>query len=77
MKITQAERDAVYKTIFNRRDVRSEFKSDTIPEHIVPVAYLCLGYVSTFYEKPELEKKGWLKRKSLETLIHEEQWQAK
>ncbi|QFU20607.1 5,6-dimethylbenzimidazole synthase [Shewanella eurypsychrophilus] len=48
-----------------------------IPEHIVPVAYLCLGYVSTFYEKPELEKKGWLRRRPLETLIHEEQWQAK
>lgn len=35
MKITQAERDAVYKTIFNRRDVRAEFKSDPIPDDVL------------------------------------------
>jgi 5,6-dimethylbenzimidazole synthase len=29
-----------------------------IPDHIVPVAYLCVGYVSFFHEKPELEKAG-------------------
>lgn len=45
-----------------------------IPEHIVPIAYLCLGYVSHFYDKPELEQKGWLKRKSLESLVHTEHW---
>lgn len=48
-----------------------------IPEHIVPIAYLCLGYVSEFYDQPELEKRGWLKRQNLDSLIHEEQWQAK
>ena len=48
-----------------------------IPEHIVPIAYLCLGYVSKFYDQPELEKRGWLKRQSLGSLIHEEQWQTK
>ncbi|BAJ00167.1 5,6-dimethylbenzimidazole synthase [Shewanella violacea] len=48
-----------------------------IPEHIVPIAYLCLGYVSHFHDQPELEKRGWLKRQSLNSLIHEEQWQDK
>lgn len=45
-----------------------------IPEHIVPIAYLCIGYVSHFHEKPELEKAGWLPRAELQTLIHHERW---
>ncbi|MPY25414.1 5,6-dimethylbenzimidazole synthase [Shewanella sp. YLB-07] len=48
-----------------------------IPKHIVPIAYLCLGYVSQFYDQPDLEKRDWLKRQNLDSLIHEEQWQAK
>ncbi|NLQ16608.1 5,6-dimethylbenzimidazole synthase [Marinomonas sp. M1K-6] len=35
MNITEAERDAVYKTIFSRRDVRREFKSDPIPQAVL------------------------------------------
>ena len=45
-----------------------------IPEHIVPVAYLCIGYVSHFHEKPELEKAGWLPRMPVDSLIHYEKW---
>ena len=30
-----------------------------IPERVVPVAYLCLGYVSHFNARPELETSGW------------------
>ncbi len=45
-----------------------------LPEHVVPVAYLCLGYVSHFKDSPELEQKGWRKRKPLEELIMFEQW---
>ncbi|QDO82075.1 5,6-dimethylbenzimidazole synthase [Shewanella psychropiezotolerans] len=48
-----------------------------IPKHIVPIAYLCLGYVSQFYDQPDLERRDWLKRQNLDSLIHEEQWQAK
>ena len=33
-----------------------------LPEHVIPVAYLCLGYVDEFAEKPDLETKGWLPR---------------
>jgi len=45
-----------------------------IPVHIVPVAYLCVGYVSFFHEKPELEKAGWLHRENIDSLIHYENW---
>jgi len=35
MKITQEERDAVYKTIFARRDVRKEFIDKPIPDDVL------------------------------------------
>jgi nitroreductase len=41
-----------------------------IPDHIVPIAYLCIGYVSAFRERPELESAGWLPRLDLQTLVH-------
>lgn len=40
-----------------------------IPEHILPVAYLCLGYVDKFETQPELERAGWEKRVPLETAV--------
>lgn len=45
-----------------------------IPEHVVPVAYLCLGYVSKFAEKPDLESAGWLPRLSLKDVVFYERW---
>lgn len=45
-----------------------------IPEHIVPIAYLCLGYVGAFAERPDLERAGWLQRAPLEVHIHHEAW---
>jgi 5,6-dimethylbenzimidazole synthase len=45
-----------------------------IPTKIVPVAYLCLGYVSTFYDKPDLERAGWLPRRQVAQHLHKEQW---
>jgi 5,6-dimethylbenzimidazole synthase len=41
-----------------------------IPEHIVPVAYLCVGYVSDFPVQPELETAHWERRERLAGLIH-------
>lgn len=41
-----------------------------IPEHIVLVAYLCIGHVSRFDAQPELESKGWERRISLVRQIH-------
>jgi 5,6-dimethylbenzimidazole synthase len=45
-----------------------------IPKTVVPIAYLCIGHVSHFHEKPELEKAGWLARMPLEELIHHDSW---
>jgi 5,6-dimethylbenzimidazole synthase len=45
-----------------------------IPDAIVPVAYLCLGYVSAFHEKPELEKRGWARRETLRDLVSFDAW---
>lgn len=47
-----------------------------IPEHVVPVAYLCIGYVSHFLAQPELETLGWRQRLPLEELVYFDQWEA-
>lgn len=46
-----------------------------MPSSIVPVAYLCMGYVSHFFDKPELESAGWLPRAPLADLIYRDQWE--
>jgi 5,6-dimethylbenzimidazole synthase len=40
-----------------------------IPEHITPVAYLCLGYVDRFATEPDLERAGWEKRTPLNSVL--------
>jgi len=45
-----------------------------IPSHIVPIAYLCVGYVSHFFKEPELQSAGWLDRTPLDELIYFDQW---
>ena len=47
-----------------------------IPAEIVPIAYLCIGYVSHFDTQPALEKVGWLSRLPLEDLVYLDQWGA-
>jgi 5,6-dimethylbenzimidazole synthase len=46
-----------------------------LPEHIVPIAYLCLGYVDEFAQKPDLETAGWLPRLDLKDVVYFEKWQ--
>lgn len=46
-----------------------------IPAAVVPVAYLCLGYVSEFPAQPELESRGWEQREQLAKLIHFDRWE--
>ena len=48
-----------------------------IPDHIIPVAYLCIGHTETFYKKPMLEEAGWGKRLSLKKLISYNKWHGK
>lgn len=47
----------------------------SLPEHVIPVAYLCLGYVEKFAEKPDLESAGWLPRLDLKDVVYFEKWQ--
>jgi len=48
-----------------------------IPDEIVPIAYLCIGYVDEFLEAPELETAGWLDRMPLESLVFFDRWEGK
>ena len=48
-----------------------------LPEHIIPVAYLCLGHVSNFETKPDLERVGWLPRLDLKDVVYYERWEQK
>ena len=46
-----------------------------IPPHVVPVAYLCVGYPKDgFPEEPLLQKSGWRDRLSLDSLMRHERW---
>jgi len=45
-----------------------------IPEHVNPVAYLCVGYVTEFADKSDLEEAGWLCRLKLNDVICYENW---
>ncbi|HET8720037.1 MAG TPA: 5,6-dimethylbenzimidazole synthase [Candidatus Nitrosotenuis sp.] len=45
-----------------------------LPDHIIPVAYLCLGHVEEFAEKPDLESANWLPRLKLKDVVCFEKW---
>lgn len=44
----------------------------SIPGHVTPIAYLCVGRVSQFAPKPDLETQGWGRRLPLPDLIMSE-----
>ena len=58
-------------SIFNASDISSILR---LPDHVVPVAYLCLGWVKELHSSPELEAKGWRKRLNLAGLVFQDQW---
>jgi 5,6-dimethylbenzimidazole synthase len=58
-------------SILRRDDLRETLG---IPNAIEPIAYLCLGYVSHFPTKPELETAGWLPRLALRDLVWFDRW---
>ncbi len=45
-----------------------------VPEHVEPVAYLCLGHTESFDPKPLLESRGWAARLPLDRLIFYNRW---
>ncbi|MFC0199941.1 5,6-dimethylbenzimidazole synthase [Paracoccus rhizosphaerae] len=58
-------------SIFRHDDLRAALD---LPDHVVPVAYLCLGHVTELYEEPELQARGWGRRAPLDDLIFEDAW---
>jgi 5,6-dimethylbenzimidazole synthase len=45
-----------------------------IPETVLPVAYLCLGYPRAFLGEPELQRRGWATQLPLSQMLFEERW---
>jgi 5,6-dimethylbenzimidazole synthase len=58
-------------SIFNDADLRSILG---LPDHVLPIAYLCVGYVRELHQTPELETRGWRKRLDVEPLIFSNAW---
>ena len=52
-------------------------KTLELPEHVIPIAYLCLGHVSEFAQKPDLETARWLPRLELKDVVYYEKWERK
>jgi 5,6-dimethylbenzimidazole synthase len=48
-----------------------------LPDHVMPIALLCLGYVKYFRQNPELQERGWESRRPAEELVFTEQWGEK
>ena len=57
--------------------LRNEFLSELLglPEQVVPVAYLCVGYTDEFPEQPTLQTRGWLPKVPLADLVFEDRWE--
>jgi 5,6-dimethylbenzimidazole synthase len=53
-------------SIFHGRQLREILH---VPDSITIVAYLCVGYVDGFLERPDLEAAGWLPRQKLADLV--------
>jgi 5,6-dimethylbenzimidazole synthase len=47
-----------------------------IPDHVRPVAWLCLGTVSHLEPVPDLERHGWRSRRPLDDAIHHDTWRT-
>jgi 5,6-dimethylbenzimidazole synthase len=45
-----------------------------MPEHVRPVAWLCVGRVADLPDTPDLERYGWRDRAPLQTVVHEERY---
>jgi 5,6-dimethylbenzimidazole synthase len=61
-------------SIVKRDDLYAIFN---IPKHVTVVAYLCVGYVTHFPDKPDFEKLNWAKRNPLEDYVFFDTWQGK
>ncbi len=58
-------------SIYNQKKLKQVLD---IPRRVVPIAYLCLGYVSHFFDKPELQSANWRSRLPVSELVHFERF---
>jgi nicotinate-nucleotide--dimethylbenzimidazole phosphoribosyltransferase len=58
-------------SFFSERELAAELG---LPPHLEVVAYLCLGYVSSFAPEPELAQAGWARRRPLSWAVHTEEY---
>lgn len=58
-------------SILRNDEIRTIFR---IPESILPIAYLCIGYVDAFPPRPMLESLGWAERLSPRKLLRFDSW---
>ncbi|MCJ8138634.1 5,6-dimethylbenzimidazole synthase [Falsirhodobacter halotolerans] len=58
-------------SIFRQDDLRRILH---LPDHVVPVAYLCLGHVDELHDGPELEARGWGRAAPLAPHIRTDRW---
>lgn len=61
----------VWVSIIRHDDLRGALG---IPSSIQPIAYLCVGYVTHFLRKPELETAGWQPRMPLSDVVWIDRW---
>lgn len=59
-------------SILHQDDLRNILE---LPDQVIPIAYLCIGYVKEFPSRPELETKRWLSRLDLKDLVFSDSWQ--
>jgi len=45
-----------------------------LPEHVRPIAWLCVGHVAGLQQVPDLERCGWRSRRPLADAVHAERW---
>ncbi|MBB2988708.1 5,6-dimethylbenzimidazole synthase [Mycolicibacterium iranicum] len=57
---------------------REQFLRELVgmPDHVRPIAWLCVGAVADLPDVPDLERFGWRARSSLETVLHRERYRA-
>lgn len=48
-----------------------------MPDHVRPVAWLCVGAVAELPDVPDLERFGWRARTSLDSVLHQETYRAR
>jgi 5,6-dimethylbenzimidazole synthase len=58
-------------SIIKPDDLRSILQ---LPENVIPIAYLCVGYTDSFASEPELKTLGWLPEIPLSELVFYNQW---